>query len=61
MTASVVFANFVGLYLTALLVTPLLWLLIVLEERKLVEPFGDDYRAYQREVPRFIPRKSRAR
>lgn len=26
------------------------------EERKMLEQFGEDYRAYQRRVPRFIPR-----
>ncbi len=30
-----------------------------LEERKLVRTFGDDYRAYQREVPAFLPRLRR--
>jgi protein-S-isoprenylcysteine O-methyltransferase Ste14 len=25
------------------------------EERRLVREFGDDYRAYQRQVPRLIP------
>jgi protein-S-isoprenylcysteine O-methyltransferase Ste14 len=25
------------------------------EERRLVEEFGDDYREYQRQVPRLIP------
>ena len=29
-----------------------------LEERKLVKAFGDEYRAYQREVPMLIPRLS---
>ena len=56
LTTSVVFENFAGLYLTALLFTPLSWLLIV-EERELVERFGDEFRAYQRELPRFIPRE----
>jgi uncharacterized membrane protein len=32
----------------------------LLEERKLVTAFGDDYRDYQRRVPMFIPRKPRA-
>lgn len=30
-----------------------------LEERKLVRVFGDDYRAYRREVPAFLPRPRR--
>lgn len=30
------------------------------EERRLVERFGDDYRAYSCEVPRWVPRVGRA-
>jgi protein-S-isoprenylcysteine O-methyltransferase Ste14 len=26
------------------------------EERQMLEKFGDEYREYQRRVPRFIPR-----
>lgn len=29
------------------------------EERQVIERFGEEYRAYQQEVPRFIPRLSR--
>lgn len=30
-------------------------LVVVLEERRLVDAYGDDYRAYQRNVPRLLP------
>lgn len=29
------------------------------EERQMIEKFGDEYRAYQREVPMFVPRAHR--
>lgn len=32
------------------------WLLARREERRVLEEFGDEYRAYQRRVPMFIPR-----
>jgi protein-S-isoprenylcysteine O-methyltransferase Ste14 len=31
----------------------------LVEERRLIRRFGEEYRAYMREVPRFIPRASR--
>jgi len=35
------------------------YLLLVLEERELLDRFGDAYREYQRDVPRLIPRLRR--
>ena len=32
------------------------YLITVLEEHELIERFGEEYRRYQREVPRLIPR-----
>lgn len=29
------------------------------EERKVIERFGEEYRTYQQDVPRFIPRAGR--
>jgi protein-S-isoprenylcysteine O-methyltransferase Ste14 len=46
---------------TALLLSGYLYLGSVLEERRLVAEFGDRYRLYQREVPRFLPRFRRFR
>jgi protein-S-isoprenylcysteine O-methyltransferase Ste14 len=36
---------------------PAMWARLRLEERTLVEKFGDTYRAYQRQVPMMIPYK----
>ena len=56
MIGNVLLINYLGLYILFLLVIPLgLWLL-ALEERELVDRFGDAYRQYQREVPQLIPR-----
>lgn len=46
---------------TAILLSGYLYLGSVLEERRLVAEFGDRYRRYQREVPRFLPRCRRFR
>jgi protein-S-isoprenylcysteine O-methyltransferase Ste14 len=31
------------------------WIGVTLEERALLATFGDDYRRYQREVPKLLP------
>ena len=54
--ANALFINYAGLYILILLLVPVGYLMIVLEERELVDRFGEEYRKYQREVPRFIPR-----
>ena len=48
--------NYVGMYLLTLWLFPLGYLILLLEERELVDRFGEAYRAYQREVPQLIPR-----
>ena len=53
--------NYLGLYILFLLVIPLGVWLLALEERELVDRFGDAYRQYQREVPQLIPRLRRTR
>jgi protein-S-isoprenylcysteine O-methyltransferase Ste14 len=54
--ANSLFINYAGLYILVLLLVPVGYLMIVLEERELIDRFGDDYRKYQRRVPRLIPR-----
>lgn len=50
------FVNYLGIYVLVGLAIPILYVVTLLEERELVERFGDDYRQYQRNVPRLVPR-----
>lgn len=54
--ANALFINYAGLYILVFLLVPVGYLMIVLEERELIERFGEEYRKYQRGVPRLIPR-----
>ena len=54
--ANALFINYTGLYILILLLVPVGYLMILLEERELIERFGEEYRKYQRSVPRLIPR-----
>ncbi|MDP8980140.1 MAG: isoprenylcysteine carboxylmethyltransferase family protein [Acidobacteriota bacterium] len=56
---NVLLINYLGLYIVFLLLIVLGIGLLALEERELVDRFGEAYRQYQREVPRFIPRLRR--
>lgn len=53
-------ANYVGVWLLLPVTVLGLWLVVVFEERELLERFGDEYRRYAERVPRFIPRRRRA-
>jgi protein-S-isoprenylcysteine O-methyltransferase Ste14 len=57
--ADALFVNYLGLYILLVAVIPPGCWLLVLEERELLDRFGDAYREYQRDVPRFIPRRRR--
>lgn len=48
-------SNYAGVYLIGLLSIAGLFLVVWLEERDLVMRFGDEYRAYQNEVPQLVP------
>jgi steroid 5-alpha reductase family enzyme len=49
------FANYVGVYVAAVLSVPAIYLVVVLEERELRDRFGVEYEEYCRRVPRFFP------
>ena len=51
------FANHVGSWLVALATIPTVHLIVLLEERELIERFGDRYRQYAAEVPRYLPKR----
>ncbi len=53
-------ANYLALYLLALVSVPAIYLIVVLEERELKKRFGEAYEDYGRRVPRFIPRTTRS-
>jgi protein-S-isoprenylcysteine O-methyltransferase Ste14 len=54
--ANALFINYAGLYVLILLLVPVGYAMIALEERELIDRFGEEYRKYQREVPRLLPR-----
>ena len=53
--------NHAGMYILILALFLAGYVLMVLEERELVDRFGEAYREYQRKVPRLIPRLRRTR
>jgi len=59
--ANALFINYARIYLLILLLVPPGYVMTVFEERELIDRFGEGYRKYQREVPRFIPRWRKTR
>jgi protein-S-isoprenylcysteine O-methyltransferase Ste14 len=51
--------NYVGVYILFVTAVPILYIITILEERELIARCGEEYRRYQREVPRLIPRWQR--
>jgi protein-S-isoprenylcysteine O-methyltransferase Ste14 len=59
MIANALIVNYLGVYVLLIAVIPPGYVMLALEERELLGRFGDAYREYQRNVPRFIPRPRR--
>lgn len=53
-------ANYLATYVLAVGTVPVLYLIVILEERELRQRFGSAYEDYCRRVPRFLPRLGRA-
>ena len=56
MLAAAIFCNYQSLWIATVLMFPALYGIVLLEERELVDRFGEAYADYARRVPRFIPR-----
>ncbi len=52
-------ANYLATYVIAVLLVPVLYVVVVLEERELRARFGDAYVRYAERVPRFVPKRRR--
>lgn len=59
--AYALFANHLGAYVVAAITVPLIHLIVLLEERELVERFGARYEDYRARVPRYVPALRRRR
>ncbi len=55
--STALFSNYLALYLMVPVGAAGLWLIVRLEERELVERFGDEYEMYRDRVPMFLPRR----
>ena len=53
--AVALFTNYLALYLFCPITTGLLYWVTEMEERELVERFGEAYEQYRQRVPRFLP------
>jgi protein-S-isoprenylcysteine O-methyltransferase Ste14 len=47
------FANYLGLYIAFLICLPILYLVVILEDRELAKRFGTSFEEYSRNVPNF--------
>jgi protein-S-isoprenylcysteine O-methyltransferase Ste14 len=51
------FANYLGAYIVLIALIPVLHLIVLLEERELIDRFGEAYIDYATQVPRYLPRR----
>jgi protein-S-isoprenylcysteine O-methyltransferase Ste14 len=56
--AYALFGNYLAGYVISLGTVVSLYLVVLMEERELLERFGQEYEEYSKRVPRFIPRHS---
>jgi len=61
LAALALFTNYLAVYLIAAAYLPIIYLVVLLEERELKNRFGSEYEQYSRRVPRFMPTLSRTR
>ncbi len=54
--AVALFTNYLASYMVVPTMIVLAWVTSILEEKELIDVFGDEYRDYRKRVPRFIPR-----
>lgn len=61
LAAVALFTNYLTVYIIAAAYLPIMYLVVLLEERELRERFGEQYEDYAKRVPRFFPRLARRR